>query len=121
VHVCTEASYGFTYLRSARAPHEGICRQVEEVQRRENEYRRSQGRFEGGGGGYQMEVFKEGEGLISLGPPYVLGAKEVDESVLLLPCAARQCFTAKALAHRDRFLFLFLSLLQAAWHAPHGR
>jgi hypothetical protein len=56
-----------------------------------------------------MEVFKEGEGLISLGPPYVLGAKEVDESVLLLPCAARQCFTAKALAHRDRFLFLSFS------------
>jgi hypothetical protein len=52
-----------------------------------------------------------------------LGAKEVDESVLLLPCAARQCFTAKALAHKARFFFLSFSfsLLQAAWHAPHGR
>jgi hypothetical protein len=56
-----------------------------------------------------MKVIKEGEGLISLGPPYVLGAKEVDESVLLLPCAARQCFTAKALAHKARFFFLSFS------------
>jgi len=57
------------------------------------------GRAEEGKGGHQMEVIEEGEGLIILGPPYVLGAKEVDESVLFLSLppvsASRQkhCFS----------------------------
>ena len=82
--------------------------------------RRRQG-LGGGVGGYQMKVIEEGEGLISLGPPYVLGAKKVDESVLLLPRATRQCFTAKALAHRELSLLSSCLFLQAACHAPNGR
>jgi hypothetical protein len=49
--------------------------------------RRRQGRW----GGYQMEVIEKGEGLICLGPPHVLGAKEVDESVLFLSRRIHAC------------------------------
>jgi hypothetical protein len=47
----SNASYGFTYLRSARAPHEGICGQVEELKRRENEQQEEAGPALGGAGG----------------------------------------------------------------------
>ena len=71
-----------------------------------------------------MEVIEEGEGLIILGPPYVLGAKEVDESVLFLSLppvsASRQKHWPFPLS-LFLSLSLSLSLLQAACHALHGR
>ena len=60
----------------------------------------AEGREKGGSRGDQVEVFEEGQGLISLGPPHVLGTKEVDERALILSRAACQRSMARSKAPR---------------------
>jgi len=93
VYLCN-ASYGFTYLRSARAPHEGVGR-LKGSKGEKMSGRKRQGR--GGEGGAPDGGDRRRGGPDHPWPTLRFGCQRSRRKCSFPVIAARQCFTAKAL------------------------